>query len=107
MEVRLAVEDRNILSELLAQVAEKAYMHGVEDAKKYYQYPEALKTTDIEKMYQIKSAKVSELVRRRDFPKIKLIRARYPRDEVIEFMKNNKHLYAEKDKEVKEKCSQC
>lgn len=107
MEVRLAVEDQNILSELLVQVAEKAYVRGVEDAKKYYQYPEALKTTDIEKMYQIKSAKVSELVRRKDFPKIKLIRARYPRDEVIEFMKNNKHLYVEKSREVKGKCSQC
>ncbi|MBC2077638.1 hypothetical protein HCA99_00255 [Listeria booriae] len=93
MEVRLANEDRNILSELLTQVAERAYIRGVEDAKKYYQYPEALKSTDIEKMYQIKSAKVSDLVRREDFPKIELIRARYPRDEVIEFMKNNKHLY--------------
>ncbi|MBC1499358.1 hypothetical protein HB943_01995 [Listeria weihenstephanensis] len=95
MEVRLATEDQNILSELLAQVAEKAYVHGVEDAKKYYQYPQALKQKDIEEMYQIGPAKVSILVRRRDFPKIELIRARYPRDEVIEFMKNNKHLYVE------------
>ncbi|EWH20413.1 hypothetical protein M769_0120695 [Bacillus haynesii] len=75
--------------EIVKSLCEKAYEQGVEDAVKKYSYPPVLKNTHLQEIFQIKSAAVTRLTGIESFPKLKIIQARYPRDLVFEWIKQN------------------
>ncbi|MCY8438576.1 MULTISPECIES: hypothetical protein [Bacillus] len=75
--------------EIVKSLCEKAYQQGVEDGAKKYTYPPILKNTHLQEIFQIKSAAVTRLTGIDSFPKLKTIQARYPRDLVFEWIKQN------------------
>ncbi|MGR3287137.1 hypothetical protein [Bacillus sonorensis] len=75
--------------EIVKALCEKAYQQGVEDGAKKYTYPPILKNTHLQEIFQIKSAAVTRLTGIESFPKLKTIQARYPRDLVFEWIKQN------------------
>ncbi|NPC91184.1 hypothetical protein HOO54_02675 [Bacillus sp. WMMC1349] len=75
--------------EIVKSLCEKAYEKGIEDGAKRYSFPPILKNTHLQEIFQIKSAAVTRLTGIDSFPKLKTIQARYPRDLVFEWIKQN------------------
>lgn len=71
--------------EVLQQEIQKAVTEVV--AKE--QYPPLLTRKDLEEIFQVESTAINKLVNMKSFPKFEMIRARYPRDQVMEWIKQN------------------
>ena len=78
-----------LFQQKLELVIEKAYLKGVQDGQMKYNYEPVLTKKDLKKIFQVSTATVDRLVRRKDFPRLIPFAGKYPRDEVFEWIKNN------------------
>ena len=79
----------DVLKEELKQLFQEAYELGIEDSRKQHELPFLLTKKDLAKLFQVKESTVNKIVGIRGFPKSTFIAARYPRDEVFQWMKEN------------------
>lgn len=73
----------------MEELFRKAYEKGVEDGRTKFSYPPILTNAHLAEILQVKPATVAKVTADPSFPKLKEIRARYPRDEVFEWIKRN------------------
>ncbi|MGA3676003.1 hypothetical protein [Lysinibacillus agricola] len=78
-----------LFQQKLELVIEKAYLKGVQDGQKKYNYEPVLTKKDLMKIFQSSAATINRLVLRKGFPKLTTLAGKYPRDEVFEWIKNN------------------
>ncbi|WP_017687929.1 hypothetical protein [Paenibacillus sp. PAMC 26794] len=71
------------------ELVKKAYEIGVEEGRVKYDYPLVLTKNDLKDIFQVEASAVNKLVENTSFPKFKLIRARYPRDLVFNWISEN------------------
>lgn len=89
MDISFSELEANILSEKLSTLFQQAYEQGVEDARKKYSFPEILTKDHLVQVFQIEKPTVNKLVALPTFPKLKDVRARYPRDRVFDWINEN------------------
>lgn len=78
-----------VFQDQMQKLFQAAYEKGVEDGMKKYSYPPVLNVNHLIQILSVKRPTVSKITARPDFPKLTQIQARYPRDEVFEWIKNN------------------
>ncbi|WP_342471605.1 hypothetical protein MHH70_12370 [Metasolibacillus sp. FSL H7-0170] len=81
-----------LLSQKLSLIAEKAYLQGLEDGRAKDRYPHVLRKAHLCEILQIEMPTVNKLVARKDFPKLIDIQARYPRDQVFDWINRNSNV---------------
>lgn len=89
MDITLSELESKLLGERLQALFQKAYEQGVKDAKRQFYFPEVLTKDHLVEMFQIEKPTVNKLVARPNFPKLKNIQARYPRDQVLAWINEN------------------
>lgn len=67
----------------------QAYEQGIEDGRTKFGYPPVLTNKHLMDIFQIELPTVNKIIKDPSFPKLKTIRARYPRDAVFMWIKNN------------------
>lgn len=90
-----------LFKEKLSYALEKAYMEGVEEGRTKFNYPPVLTKAHLCEIFQTEMPTVSRLVARPDFPKLTVVRARYPRDQVFEWIERNSNLFIQQQYEFK------
>ena len=84
-----------LLNAELVDLFQKAYKQGVEDgrdlekAKFENSLPPNLKKEDVAKVFNCESATVEKIIRMDGFPRCPALKARYPRDKVLEWRDKN------------------
>lgn len=73
----------------MEELFQKAYAKGVEDGRTKFSYPPVLTNKHLVEILQVKLPTVNKIVGNPTFPKLKEIRARYPRDEVFLWIDRN------------------
>ncbi|MGI2329693.1 hypothetical protein [Planococcus sp. YIM B11945] len=73
----------------LEKAIQKAYEKGIEDGRSKYYYPPVLKKADLVTILQVEMPTVTKLVANPTFPRLKDVKARYPRDEVFKWIEEN------------------
>lgn len=89
MHITLEEMKANLLAEELKCLFRQAYKRGVEDARREREYPPTLRKEHLAEIFQVALPTVEKIIRCEGFPKFKAVAARYPRDEVFEWMKAN------------------
>lgn len=89
MNITLESLEAKLLEENLKDLFQKAYEQGLEDAKSIQSLPPMLKKTDLANYFQVSLPSVENIIRMDGFPKSKVAKARYPRDQVIEWANKN------------------
>lgn len=89
MDITFSELESKFLEERLNLLFQKAYEKGLEDAQRRFGFPEVLTKDHLVQMFQIEKPTVNKLVARPDFPKLKNIQARYPRDQVLAWINEN------------------
>lgn len=89
MQVSLDELKAKLLEENLKEMFRQAYEQGVNDAKRITSFPPVLKREHLKDIFQIEMSTVEKIVRRKDFPKLETIQARYPRDKVFAWINEN------------------
>lgn len=79
----------DIVIDHIKLLCQQAYEQGVEDGRTKYSYPEVLTKDHLVQIFQIEKSTVNKLVALPSFPKLKDVRARYPRDRVLEWIDDN------------------
>lgn len=75
----------------LEKAIQTAYEKGIEDGRTKYSYPFILRKSDLVEIMQIKLATLDKLLTDPNFPRLKNVQARYPRDEVFKWIEKNTH----------------
>lgn len=78
-----------LLETMLKDTLQKAYEQGLNDARQKHSYPPLLKKKHLTEIFQVALPTVENIIRMEGFPKSKVVQARYPRDEVFEWMNKN------------------
>lgn len=78
-----------LLAEELKELFQQSYQQGVKDAQLQAELPAILKKQDLARIFQIALPTVDKMIRMEGFPRFKHVAARYPRDEVFEWIKQN------------------
>ncbi|RST57632.1 hypothetical protein D5F11_021465 [Siminovitchia terrae] len=81
--------NQNLLAETIKEMCQQAYEQGVEDARNKYAYPPTLKKTHLTEIFQVAMPTVDNIIRMEGFPRSTITKARYPRDQVFEWIKDN------------------
>lgn len=81
--------EQELLEKRLSLVIERAYQQGVEDGQSKNAYPPVLRKEHLCEILQASMPAVTKIVARADFPKLTAIQARYPRDQVFEWIERN------------------
>lgn len=89
MNITLEEMKANLLAEELKALFHEAYEKGLEDAKREREYPPVLKKEHIAEIFQVALPTVEKIIRCEGFPKLKAVAARYPRDQVFEWIEKN------------------
>lgn len=89
MHITLDDLEAKLLEERLKLLFEQAYEQGLKDAKEKNKLPHHLKKQDVAKLFQVELPTVEKIIRMEGFPKSKVVSARYPRDQVIEWANEN------------------
>lgn len=89
MNITLEQLEATLLEERLKSLFQQAYEQGLEDAKEKYSLPQHLKKQDVADLFQVELPTVEKIIRMEGFPKSKVVTARYPRDQVIEWASKN------------------
>lgn len=89
IEVKITELELEIVKLKIQQVAEEAFLQGVEYGKKQHKWPPLLTNSDLKEIFQCSDTVVHQLKKISGFPKFPYMQARYPRDEVFEWIKNN------------------
>lgn len=75
--------------EQFRSVLREEIQRAVADVVSKEQYPPILTRDDLKNIFQVESASVSRMVAIESFPKFSHINSRYPRDQVMEWIKEN------------------
>jgi len=67
----------------------QAYQKGIEDGQKEFSYPTVLKKQDLASIFQVAMPTVDKIIKDYTFPRLEKVQARYPRDEVFDWIKRN------------------
>ncbi|MGN7183732.1 hypothetical protein [Cytobacillus kochii] len=70
-------------------LCQQAYELGVEDARRKFSFPEVLTKDHLAEIFQVEKSTVNRIVSLPAFPKLKDVRARYPREQVISWILKN------------------
>ena len=89
IEVKIAELELELVKLKIEQVAEEAFLQGVEYGKQQHKWPPLLTNSDLKEIFQCSDTVVHQLKNISGFPKFPYMKARYPRDEVLEWIKNN------------------
>lgn len=89
MNITLEEMKANLLAEELKALFHEAYEMGLADAKREREYPPVLKKEHIAEIFQVALPTVEKIIRCEGFPKLKAVAARYPRDQVLEWIEKN------------------
>lgn len=89
IEVKIAELELELVKLKIEQVAEEAFINGVEYGKQQHKWPPMLTNSDLKEIFQCSRSVVHRLKNISDFPNFPYIQGRYPRDEVFEWIKNN------------------
>jgi hypothetical protein len=73
----------------LEKAIQKAYEKGIEDGRSKYYYPPVLKKADLVNILQVEMPTVTKIVANPTFPRLKEVKARYPRDQVFKWIEEN------------------
>ncbi|MFJ7840348.1 hypothetical protein ACIQXG_12885 [Lysinibacillus sphaericus] len=87
--VKIAELELELVKLKIEQVAEEAFLQGVEYGKQQHKWPPILTNSDLKEIFQCSSSVVHRLKNISGFPNFPYIQGRYPRDEVFEWIKNN------------------
>ncbi|SET76700.1 hypothetical protein SAMN05216389_12620 [Oceanobacillus limi] len=89
MNITLESLEAKLLEENLKVMFQQAYEQGLHDAKSIQSLPPMLKKKDLAEYFQVSLPSVENIIRMEGFPKSKVAKARYPRDQVIEWVNKN------------------
>lgn len=89
MQISLDELKAKLLEENLKEMFQQAYEQGLNDAKEKLALPALLKKKDLADLFQVKLPTVENIIRMEGFPKSKVVQARYPRDEVLDWINKN------------------
>lgn len=89
MHITLEDLEAKLLEERLVTLFQQAYEQGVRDGREKYHPKPNMKKQDVADYFQVELPTVEKIIRMEGFPKSKVVSARYPRDEVIEWAKKN------------------
>lgn len=78
-----------LLTQKITLAIEQAFQKGIETGLKKNSFPPVLKKEHLCEILQIEVPTVNKLVARKDFPKLTTVQARYPRDQVFEWIERN------------------
>lgn len=78
-----------LLAAELKDLFQKSYQQGVKDARLQAELPTILKKQDLARIFQVAIPTVDKIIRMEGFPRFKHVAARYPRDEVFDWIRNN------------------
>lgn len=67
----------------------RAYQKGVEDGQSKNAFPPVLKKEHLCEILQASMPAITKIVARPDFPKLTAVQARYPRDQVFDWIARN------------------
>lgn len=79
----------DLLAAELKDLFRQSYEQGVEDARREREFPAILKKQDLAEIFQVAMPTVDKIVRIEGFPRFKHTAARYPRDAVFIWIKEN------------------
>ncbi|UNT55100.1 hypothetical protein [Lysinibacillus capsici] len=89
IEVKIAELELELVKLKIEQVAEEAFLQGVEYGKQQHKWPPLLTNSDLKEIFQCSRSVVHRLKNLSGFPNFSYIQGRYPRDEVFKWIKNN------------------
>lgn len=89
MNITLDEMKANLLAEELKSLFHQAYESGLSDARREREYPPTLRKEHLAEIFQVALPTVEKIIRCEGFPRFKAVAARYPRDEVFDWMKTN------------------
>ncbi|MFC2947558.1 hypothetical protein [Virgibacillus sediminis] len=89
MQISIDELKAKLLEENLKDLFVEAYEQGLRDGQEKYGYPDLLTKRDLVKIFQVKEPTVNKIVATPGFPKSKFVKARYPRDEVFKWIREN------------------
>lgn len=92
MQVSIDELKAKLLEENLKDLFIEAYEQGLKDGQEKYSYPDLLTKKDLVKIFQVKEPTVNKIIAIQGFPKSKFVTARYPRDEVFKWIRDNSEL---------------
>lgn len=78
-----------LMIEMMKQKVQLAYEQGLEDARGQQAYPPLLRKQHVAEIFQVELPTVENIIRKEGFPKSTAVQARYPRDEVFDWMAEN------------------
>lgn len=81
--------EANLFKARMEELFRRAYEKGVEDGMKRYSYPPVLTNKHLAEILQIAMPTVIKVTSNPTFPRLANIKARYPRDAVFDWIKNN------------------
>ncbi|WP_419882758.1 hypothetical protein ACN6MY_03550 [Peribacillus sp. B-H-3] len=81
--------EANLFQSRMEELFQKAYEKGVEDGMKRFSYPPTLTNKHLAEILQIAPPTVLKVTANPTFPRLQTIKARYPRDQVFEWIKAN------------------
>lgn len=89
LEMTLEELEEKLKETHLKRMFQEAYEQGVQDGIQKYALPHLLTKQHLCEMFQVEMPTVSKLVAHPSFPKFDMVRARYPRDAVLEWISKN------------------
>ncbi|MGE6260909.1 hypothetical protein ACQKCU_24035 [Heyndrickxia sporothermodurans] len=88
-QITLEELEAKLLEENLKVMFQKAYEQGVADGQKRFNLPYTLTRNHLKEIFQVELPTVDKITAHPTFPKFQLVRARYPRDQVLEWINKN------------------
>lgn len=76
----------------IRELCNKAYEQGVEDGMKKYNLPYTLKKEHLAEIFQVEKPTLPKIINHPTFPRLDIVRARYPRDKVLEWINDNSNI---------------
>lgn len=88
-QIMLEELEAKFLSDRLKIMFRQAYEQGVKDGIEKFSLPPNLTKEQLKYVFQVEMPTVTKIVAHPSFPKLKRVRARYPRDQVFRWIEEN------------------
>lgn len=89
MDLTIKELEEKLLNLKLHDFIQRAYEKGVEDGIKRFSYPQVLTNVHLAEILQIAPSTVIKVTADPTFPRLSKIKARYPRDQVFQWIESN------------------
>ncbi|WP_322922933.1 hypothetical protein [Paenibacillus campi] len=77
------------VDQYVREMVRQAYEVGMEDGRSLHSLPHVLTQLDLEAIFQASRSTIEKIVARPDFPKLTVMKGRYPRELVFEWIAKN------------------